>query len=207
MLTLLHGNLFNIYILLMKKIISIAMIAACAMMVFSCKNNGKGEEEVPEPAKDAIEAVEDAAKNAEEAVTDAVKEGAEAVENAANKAKEAVERAGEKLEKLGEIPYASVEVKPTFNGGDADDFVKYVQKNLKYPPRALDNHEEGRVTVNFVVDQNGKVRNAKVVKGVSEALDAEALRVVSNSPDWTPGKQGGNVVPVTYSIPVVFKIQ
>ena len=191
----------------MKKIISIAMIAACAMMVFSCKNNGKGEE-VPEPAKDAIEAVDEAVDAAKDAVTDAVKEGSEALEDAAKKAKEAADRAGEKLEKLPDIlPYTSVEVKPTFNGGDADAFVKYVQQNLKYPPRALDNHEEGRVTVNFVVDQNGKVKNAKVVKGVSEALDAEALRVVSNSPDWTPGKQGGTVVPVTYSIPVVFKIQ
>ena len=189
----------------MKKIYSIAMIAACAMMVFSCKNNGKGEEEVPEPAKDAIEAVEETAKEAQEAITDAVKDGAKAVEDAA---KQAVDRTGEALEKLGDIlPYTSVEVKPTFNGGDADAFVKYVQQNLKYPPRALDNHEEGRVTVNFVVDQNGKVKNAKVVKGVSDALDAEALRVVSNSPDWTPGKQGGTVVPVTYSIPVVFKIQ
>lgn len=192
----------------MKKIISIAMIAACAMMVFSCKNNGKGEEEVPEPAKDAIEAVDEAVDAAKDAVTDAVKEGTEALEDAAKKAKEAADRAGEKLEKLGDIlPYTSVEVKPTFNGGDAEDFVKYVQKNLKYPARALENQEEGRVTVNFVVDQNGKVKNAKVVKGVSEALDAEALRVVSNSPDWTPGKQGGNAVPVTYSIPVVFKIQ
>lgn len=188
----------------MKKIISITMIAACAMMVFSCKNNGKGEEEVPEPAKDAIEAVDEAADAAKEAV----KEGTEALEDAAKKAKEAVDRAGEKLEKLGDIlPYTSVEVKPTFNGGDAEDFVKYVQKNLKYPASALENQEEGRVTVNFVVDQNGKVKNAKVVKGVSSALDAEALRVVSNSPDWTPGKQGGNTVPVTYSIPVVFKIQ
>jgi protein TonB len=188
----------------MKKILSITLIAACAMMVFSCKNNGKGEEEVPEPAKDAIEAVEEAADAAKEAI----KDGAEAVDEAAKKAKEAVDRAGEKLEKLPDIiPYTSVEVKPTFNGGDADAFVKYVQQNLKYPPRALDNQEEGRVTVNFVVDQNGKVKNAKVVKGVSDALDAEALRVVSNSPDWTPGKQGGNAVPVTYSIPVVFKIQ
>jgi protein TonB len=63
------------------------------------------------------------------------------------------------------------------------------------------------VTVNFVVDANGKIKNAKVVKGVSEALDAEALRVVENAPDWTPAKQGGKNVPVTYSIPVTFAIK
>ena len=181
----------------MKKIYSIAMIAACAMMVFSCKNNGKGNEEVPAPAGEAVEAVE--------AVENAAKEGAKAVENAA---KDAADRVDEALEKLGDIvPYTSVEVKPTFNGGDADAFVKYVQSNLKYPESALENNESGKVTVNFVVDANGKIQNAKVVKGVSEALDAEALRVINNAPDWTPAKQGGKNVPVTYSIPVVFALR
>ena len=182
----------------MKKIYSIAMIAACARMVFSCKNNGKGsEEEIPAPAQEAVEAVDQAADAAKEAV----KESAEAVQDA-------TERAGEAIEKLGDIvPYTSVEVKPTFNGGDADAFVKYVQQNLKDPQRAIENEEQGRVTVNFVVDQNGKIQNAKVVKGVSELLDAEALRVINNAPDWTPAKQGGKNVPVTYSIPVVFALR
>ena len=182
----------------MKKIYSIAMIAACALMVFSCKNNGKGsEEEIPAPAQEAVEAVDQAADAAKEAV----KESAEAVQDA-------TERAGEAIEKLGDIvPYTSVEVKPTFNGGDADAFVKYVQQNLKYPQRAIENEEQGRVTVNFVVDQNGKIQNAKVVKGVSELLDAEALRVINNAPDWTPAKAGGKSIPVTYSVPVVFALR
>ena len=182
----------------MKKIYSIAMIAACALMVFSCKNNGKGsEEEIPAPAQEAVEAVDQAADAAQEAV----KESAEAVQDA-------TERAGEAIEKLGDIvPYTSVEVKPTFNGGDADAFVKYVQQNLKYPQRAIENEEQGRVTVNFVVDQNGKIQNAKVVKGVSELLDAEALRVINNAPDWTPAKAGGKAIPVTYSVPVVFALR
>ncbi|MCR4823810.1 MAG: energy transducer TonB [Bacteroidales bacterium] len=181
----------------MKKIYSIAMIAACAMMVFSCKNNGKGNEEVPAPAEEAVEAVE--------AVENAAKEGAEAVENAAE---EAAGRVDEALERLGDIiPYTSVEVKPTFNGGDADAFLKYINENIKYPQSALEKEEQGRVTVNFVVDQNGKIRNAKVVKGVSEALDAEALRVIENAPDWTPAKQDGKNVPVTYSVPVLFAIR
>lgn len=185
----------------MKKIYSIAMIAACAMMVFSCKNNGKGNEEVPAPAQDAVEAVEEAA----DAAKDAVKEGAAAAQDAA---KDAAERAGDAIEKLGEIlPYTSVEVKPSFNGGDADSFVKYIQQNVKYPQSALENEEQGRVTVNFIVDENGKIKNAKVVKGVSEALDAEALRVINNAPAWTPAKQGGKNVPVSYSVPVVFAIR
>ena len=61
--------------------------------------------------------------------------------------------------------------------------------------------------VAFVVDANGKIRNAKVVKGVSEALDAEALRVIESAPDWTPAKQDGKNVPVTFTAPVTFAIK
>ena len=184
----------------MKKVYAFAMIAACAMMVFSCKNEGKGSEEVKDAAKDAVETVDEAAQKA----ADAVKEGAAEVQDAAA---EAADRAGDALEKLGDIlPYTSVEAKPTFNGGDADSFVKYVQQNIKYPQNAIDNDIEGKVTVNFVVDANGKIKNAKVVKGVSPELDAEALRVVENAPAWAPAKQDGKNVPVTCSIPVTFKI-
>ena len=185
----------------MKKIYSIAMIAACALMVFSCKNNGKGEEEIKDAAENAIEAVENAAEKGVEAVENAI----DAVEDAADKA---IDRADEALERLeGITPYTSVEVKPTFKGGDADAFVKYVQENIEYPQSALENNESGKVTVSFVVDANGKVRNAQVVKGVSAALDAEALRVVKESPDWAPAKQDGKNVPVTYAIPVTFAIK
>ena len=189
----------------MKKIFVFATIAACALMVFSCKNEGKGSKDVEDAAKDAVEAVENAAKEGAEAVENAVGEAADAVKDAA---KDAKERADEALEKLEDItPYAAVEVKPTFNGGDADAFAKYLQQNLQYPQSAIDNNEQGRVTVNFVVDANGKIKNARVVKGVSEALDAEALRVVQSAPNWTPAKQNGKNVPVTFSVPVVFAIK
>ena len=185
----------------MKKILSFVMIAAMATMVLSCKNEGKGKDEAKDAAEQAVEAVENAADKSADAVENAAKEIGDA-------AKDAATRAGDAIDKLDEIqPYTSVEVKPTFNGGDADAFVKYVQQNVKYPQSALENEEQGKVTVNFVVDANGKIKNAKVVKGVSEALDAEALRVVENAPDWTPAKQGGKNVPVTYSIPVTFAIK
>ena len=182
----------------MKKIYSIAMIAACAMMVFSCKNAGKGGDDVEDAAENAIEAVENAAEKGADAVENAIEDAAENV----------IDRADNALEKMdGIVPYTSVEVKPTFKGGDADSFVKYVQENIKYPQSALENNESGKVTVSFVVDANGKVRNAQVVKGVSEALDAEALRVVKESPDWAPAKQDGKNVPVTYAISVTFAIK
>ena len=175
----------------MKKINAIAMIAVCAMLVFSCKNEGKGNKEINDAAEEAVEAVESVAEEVEAV------EGAEA----------GIERTQDALEKLeGIVPYASVEAKPTFNGGDADSFVKYVQQNIKYPENALENGVEGKVTVNFVVDANGKIRNAKVVNGVDDELNAEALRVVESAPAWTPAKQNGQNVPVTCSIPVTFKI-
>lgn len=184
----------------MKKLYSIAILAACAMMVFSCKNEGKGSKDIKDAAQDAVEAVEDAVQDGIDVVSDAVEEAGDA-------ASQAADRVNEGLEKLGDIlPYSTVEAKPTFEGGDANAFVKYVQANLKYPENALENDIEGKVTVNFVVDANGKVRNARVVKGVDEELDAEALRVVSSSPAWAPAKQNGKNVPVTCSIPVTFKI-
>lgn len=186
----------------MKKIYVMTILAACAMMVFSCKNNNKENEAAP------ADAVENCCEDSTKAGDDSISEAEEAAKTVTDAAKEAVDRAGEALEKLDGIqPYTSVEVKPTFNGGDADSFVKYVQSNLQYPQSALENNESGKVTVNFVVDAKGKIQNAKVVKGVSPALDAEALRVINSAPDWTPAKQGGMAVPVTYSIPVTFAIR
>ena len=184
----------------MKKINAIAMIAVCAMLVFSCKNEGKGNKEIKDAAEEAVESVE--------GVAEEVVEGTEAAAAAlGEEATDAIDRTQDALEKLeGIVPYAAVEAKPTFNGGDADSFVKYVQQNIQYPQNALDNNVEGKVTVNFVVDANGKIRNAKVVNGVDDELNAEALRVVESAPAWTPAKQNGKNVPVTCSIPVTFKI-
>ncbi len=190
----------------MKKLFTIVMIAACAMMTFSCKNNGKEEENaLKKAAGDAVESVEGAAKGAAKKAGKAAKEAEGAIEEAA---KEGVDRTLDALDKLDDIiPAAAAEVQPTFNGGSSDAFVKYVQDNLKYPQVAIDNGESGRVMVNFIVDANGKIKNARVTSGVSDALDAEALRVVNSAPDWTPAKVGGKNVPVAYNIPVVFALR
>ena len=184
----------------MKKINAIAMIAVCAMLVFSCKNEGKGNKEIKDAAEEAVESVEGVAE-------EVVVIPASGIGAMRREAAEAIDRTQDALDKLdGIVPYAAVEAKPTFNGGDADAFVKYVQQNIQYPQNALDNNVEGKVTVNFVVDANGKIRNAKVVNGVDDELNAEALRVVESAPAWTPAKQNGKNVPVTCSIPVTFKI-
>ena len=104
------------------------------------------------------------------------------------------------------IPFATVEVKPTFNGGTANEFSKWVNENLKYPQAAKDAGIQGRVVLQFTVYPDGSVRDTKVLRGVNPDLDAEALRVVSSSPDWTPGYVKGDPVKVTYTFPVIFQL-
>ena len=106
----------------------------------------------------------------------------------------------------GNTPFQMVEQKPTFGGGDASEFSKWVTSNLKYPEEAKAAKVQGRVTVTFVVDIDGSVKDVKVLRGVNELLDAEAVRVISASPKWTPGRSKGNPVPVTYTFPVIFKL-
>ena len=105
------------------------------------------------------------------------------------------------------VPFNLLEVKPTFNGESANAFSEWVNENLKYPEAAKAAGEQGRVTLQFTIGTDGVVSNVKILRGVSESLDAEALRVVSSSPDWGPGKVNGKPVPVTFTFPVVFKLQ
>jgi len=98
-----------------------------------------------------------------------------------------------------------VEEMPTFNGGDpAPKFRKYIAQNLQYPETAAKNGVSGRVIVQFMVNESGKVVNAVVVRGVDPALDKEAIRVVNSSPKWTPGKQDGKPVNVLFTFPFNF---
>ena len=105
------------------------------------------------------------------------------------------------------VAYAEVEVLPTFNGGHANAFAQWAYGQLKYPEQAIQDQAQGRVVVQFIIGADGVVRDAQVVRGVREDLDAEALRVVSSSPQWEPGKQSGKAVPVSFNFPVVFKLQ
>ena len=105
------------------------------------------------------------------------------------------------------VPFAMLEVKPTFQGGEAGtSFSKWVNENLKYPQAAKDAGVQGRVTLQFIVYPDGKVRDTKVLRGAHPDLDAEALRVVSASPDWTPGYVKGEPVKVVYTFPVIFQL-
>ncbi len=101
-----------------------------------------------------------------------------------------------------------VEDMPTFNGGDpAIEFRKYIASNLDYPEIAAENGISGRVIVQFAVNAQGKVVDAVVVRSVDPALDKEAIRVVMNSPRWTPGRQRGKAVKVLFTFPINFVLQ
>ena len=95
---------------------------------------------------------------------------------------------------------------PTFMGGSANRFSYWVNAHLEYPEIAKENKIQGRVLVQFTVDTDGSVTNVKVLEGSDPSLNKEAVRVVSNSPKWTPGTQDGKPVRVSYTFPVIFSL-
>ena len=105
------------------------------------------------------------------------------------------------------IPFQLVEEKPSFQGGDANQFSRWVNSRLVYPEIAKENGVQGRVTLQFTVEKDGTVTKVKVLRGVDPTLDKEAVRVVSQSPKWKPGKQRDRAVPVTYTFPVIFQLR
>ncbi len=118
-----------------------------------------------------------------------------------------VEAVQEEVVEEEAIPFQMVEQKPSFMGGDANTFSKWVNERLVYPEIAKENGVQGRVTLQFTVNADGSVSNVKVLRGVDSSLDKEAVRVVSQSPKWTPGKQRDRAVKVTYTFPVIFKLR
>ena len=106
----------------------------------------------------------------------------------------------------GEAAFDVVEEMPEFPGGP-QAMMDYLMKNVCYPKTAFDANIQGRVIAQFVVDKEGTIRGAHVVKSVDPALDAEAVRVINSMPKWKPGRQNGKVVNVKYTIPVNFQLQ
>ena len=100
-----------------------------------------------------------------------------------------------------------VEKMPEFPGGGVTAMMDYLQKNMQYPESAKKAGTQGRVTVRFVVDKDGSIKNPSVLRSVDKDMDAEALRLVKSMPKWQPGMQGGKAVAVKYTIPVVFKLE
>ena len=104
-------------------------------------------------------------------------------------------------------PLTVVEQMPEFPGGQ-QAMMTYLVKNIHYPQECIEAEVEGKVFIAFVVDQEGRITEVKVLRGVPAcpALQVEAMRVVRSMPKWIPGQQNGKPVPVRMTIPVVFKL-
>lgn len=102
--------------------------------------------------------------------------------------------------------FVAVEQAPSFPGGE-EALRKWMRDELRYPVIAQENEIEGRVILQFVVGKTGEIRDIVVLRVVDPALDKEAVRMVRSMPKWIPGKQQGVAVSVSFSLPVVFKLQ
>lgn len=107
------------------------------------------------------------------------------------------------------VSFYDCDQRPVFlHSSDPRTFLeKWVYQYLKYPDDAVRDGIQGKVMVDFIIEKDGKVADVRVVKGVSEELDAEALRVVKASPKWKPGRVNGNKVRSSLTIPVEFRLE
>ena len=98
-----------------------------------------------------------------------------------------------------------VEEMPQFPGG-MQALMEFLSKTIRYPKEAFEANKQGRVIANFVIETDGSISEAKVVKSVDPSLDEEAIRVINAMPNWTPGKQSGKAVRVKYTVPINFRL-
>lgn len=186
------------------------LMAAATLMLVGCKNTGSKKAQAAEEAETPVENVANAMDQAIEAIeADASMDAKAALEKLSSAdASGLVETPEEMLKKNpnAAIPFSAVENKPTFNDSDANEFSKWVSEQVKYPQDAIDANVQGKVVLQFTVNKEGQVEDVKVLHGVSETLDAEAVRVVSSSPKWEPGSMNGTPVNVKYTFPVLFRL-
>lgn len=102
--------------------------------------------------------------------------------------------------------FVAVEQPAEFPGGQAA-LMKWLSNNIRYPEAAQQNDIQGRVVVKFVVEKDGSIGHAEILRGVDKDLDREALRVVKKMPKWQPGKNNGQAVRSYFNLPVTFKLQ
>jgi TonB family protein len=101
--------------------------------------------------------------------------------------------------------YIVVDDMPSFPGGE-DSMYQYIAAKMKYPEADWSSGTQGKAYIQFIIDTLGRVSETEIIRGVSESIDAEALRVVQGMPAWKPGFHRGSAVPVQFTIPISFKI-
>lgn len=110
-----------------------------------------------------------------------------------------------KIETDEDEVFMVVEQMPVFGNGNQDEFSSWVASNIQYPKEAVEKGIQGRVFVQFIIEKDGSIINANILKGIDPLLDKEALRVILQSPKWKPGIQNGRNVRVYWTHPVIFK--
>ena len=106
------------------------------------------------------------------------------------------------------VLFSDVDIKPVFNGKDADvGFGEYVVQKISYPIEAMARKITGQVVVEFIITKDGSIDGVKVVRSVHRLLDAEAVRTIKGSPNWSPGIQHGEKVNVKHQIDVTFSLK
>lgn len=106
-----------------------------------------------------------------------------------------------------DVVFQVVEQQPEFPGG-LQALYKYLSDNINYPRVSRENGSQGRVFIRFVVNTDGSIQDAEVIRSSGDVyLDREAVRVVSGMPKWSPGMQSGKAVRVYFTVPVLFKLQ
>ena len=110
-------------------------------------------------------------------------------------------------EEIVEQPiYNVIDQMPEFPGG-IDKLLQFINDNMKYPTKAQTEGIQGRVAVQFIVDENGYIIEPNIVRSVESSLDNEALRLIKMLPQWKPGTLKGKAVKVKYTVPVAFKLK
>lgn len=110
------------------------------------------------------------------------------------------------INKGDNVIFEVVEHMPEFASGGMAGLMEYLSKNIRYPADAHAKGVQGRVTVQFVVEKDGSITEAKVLRGVDPSLDKEAVRVTGTMPNWRPGMQKGKAVRVKYTVPIMFRL-
>ena len=186
------------------KYLLFAPLAGVLLMVSNIESVAREiGEQIPEVAE--VQQKAEQALNADVAVANPMAKAEEAKAAELAKAEAKASDATAPADTTKNVVYDVTETMPQFPGGQGV-MMKYLAANIKYPASAVKAKKQGRVIVSFVIQKDGSVTNARIVRSVDPELDAEALRIVKAMPNWTPGTQDGKPVNVRYTIPVVFSL-
>jgi TonB family protein len=197
------------------KIILGVLTAVALIIMFACEQKEMSEiQPVPEPDELKVTFLDEKLKISGDAddlerikkLMDGSREFSLETDSIGNLLLVKKETVGPKTLDTEEQIFFIVENMPEFPGGEPE-LRKFIANNIEYPATAQEKGIQGRVYVTFVVDKNGEVANARIARGVDPSLDKEALRVVNSLPKWTPGKQRGEAVNVSYTVPINFALQ